>query len=82
MLTLVLDSKYNNLRILFYFIDKELRVVVVEDYDKKAFFPMLLKTHHLLIFCSYFSYLQILDVKVAPWVGKKNNVNPIFNIKC
>jgi len=48
MFTLILNSKYNNLRIFFTLIGKELRVVVVEDYNKKSLFPMLLKTQHFL----------------------------------
>jgi len=55
MCTLVLDSKFRNIKIIFTFIVKELKVVV-EDYDKKALFTMLLKTHHFL------HYLAILNL--------------------
>jgi hypothetical protein len=45
MLALMLDSRYKNIRIIFIFVGKELGVVVIEEYDKKTLFPMLLKTH-------------------------------------
>jgi hypothetical protein len=45
MFALMLDPRYKDIRIFFIFIGKELGVDVIEEYDKKTFFPMLLKTH-------------------------------------
>jgi hypothetical protein len=44
MLALMLDPRYKNLTIVFTFVGKVLGVVV-KEYDKKALFLMLLKTH-------------------------------------
>jgi hypothetical protein len=48
MVALLLNMRYKNLKIVFTFAVKELGVVVVEDYDKKVFFLMILKTHYFL----------------------------------
>jgi hypothetical protein len=44
MLALMLDPRYKNLIIIVTFVGKVLGVVV-KEYDKKALFLMLLKTH-------------------------------------
>jgi hypothetical protein len=44
MLALMLDPRYKNLIIVFTLVGKVLGVVV-KEYDKKALFLMLLKTH-------------------------------------
>jgi hypothetical protein len=44
MLALMLDPRYKNLIIIFTLVGKVLGVVV-KEYDKKALFLMLLKTH-------------------------------------
>ncbi len=49
MLALMLNMRYENLQIVFTFVVKELRVAIVEDHDKKAFFLMILKT---ITFCT------------------------------
>jgi hypothetical protein len=48
MFALMLDLRYKNLRIVSTFVGNELGVDIVEEYDKKAFSPMLLKTHQFL----------------------------------
>jgi hypothetical protein len=48
MFALMLDLRYKNLRVVSIFVDKELVVGVVEDYDKKAHFPSLLKIYQFL----------------------------------
>ncbi len=48
MLALMLNMRYKNLKIVFTFVVKELRVAIVKDYDKKIFFLMILKTHYIL----------------------------------
>ncbi len=40
MFALMLNPRYKNFRIIFIFFSKELGVVVIEEYDKKAFFPI------------------------------------------
>ncbi len=48
MFALMLDLRYKNHRIVSIFVGKELAVGVVEDYDKKALFPLLLNTYQFL----------------------------------
>ncbi len=48
MLALMLNPKYKNLKIAFTSIGKEFGVGVVEDYDKKTLFLLLLKTYQFL----------------------------------
>jgi hypothetical protein len=48
MLALILNMRYKNLKIIFTFVVKELKVAIVKDYDKKVFFLMILKTHYIL----------------------------------
>ncbi len=48
MLALILNMRYKNLKIIFTFVVKELKVTIVKDYDKKVFFLMILKTHYIL----------------------------------
>jgi hypothetical protein len=43
-----IDVRYKNLKIVYTFVGNELGVDVVEEYDKKPFSPMLLKTHQFL----------------------------------
>jgi len=45
MFALMLDMRYKNLIIVSTFVNKELGVAIVEEYDKKTLFPMLFKTH-------------------------------------
>jgi hypothetical protein len=44
----MLNPKYKNLRIVSTFVGKELRIAIAKAYDKKTFFPMVLKTHQFL----------------------------------
>ncbi len=37
MLALMLDPRYKNIRIIFTFVGKKLRVVIIEEYDRKPF---------------------------------------------
>jgi len=46
MLTLMLDSKFNNLILISYFIGHEHGMAIVEKYDKKFLFLMFLKSYH------------------------------------
>jgi hypothetical protein len=48
MLALMLDFKFKNLRLIFYFIGNEHGVVIVENCDRKCLFPMFLKFYHHL----------------------------------
>jgi hypothetical protein len=48
MFALMLDLRYKNFRVVSIFVGKELVVGVVEDYDKKAHFPSLLKIYQFL----------------------------------
>ncbi len=43
MISLMLDPKYKNLCIVSSFVGKEQGVVLVEKYDRKSLYPMLLK---------------------------------------
>jgi hypothetical protein len=48
MFALMLCLRYKNLIIVSTFVGNELRVDVIEEYDKKAFSSMLLKIHQFL----------------------------------
>jgi hypothetical protein len=48
MLSLMLDLKFKNLCLMFSFIDFEQGKVIVEEYDKKSLYPMLLNYYHHL----------------------------------
>ncbi len=50
MLSLMLDSKYKILRLISSFIGCEQGVLpIVEKYDRRSMFPMLLKSYHHLL---------------------------------
>jgi hypothetical protein len=45
MISLMLDPRYKSLHIISSFVGREQGVVLVEKYDKKSLYPMLLKCH-------------------------------------
>jgi hypothetical protein len=52
MISLMLDPRYKNLCIISSFVKMEQGVALVEDYDRKSLYPMLVKCHehlHLLV---------------------------------
>jgi hypothetical protein len=57
LLALMLDQRYKNLRIVFTFVGKELGIAIAKTYDKKTFFPMVLKTHQFLHPLVIFEYV-------------------------
>jgi hypothetical protein len=42
MLDLMLNPRFKSLTLIYCFIGHEHRVIIVENYDKKSLFPMLL----------------------------------------
>jgi hypothetical protein len=48
MLSLMLDLKFKNLCLMFSFIALEQGNVIVEEYDRKTLYPMLLNCYHHL----------------------------------
>jgi hypothetical protein len=48
MTSLMLDRRYKNLRIISSFAGREQSVVIVEEYDRKSLYPMLVKCHEHL----------------------------------
>jgi hypothetical protein len=48
MLCLILNPKFKNIRLVFWFIGCEERVNIVEKYYKWTLYPMLLKCYHYL----------------------------------
>jgi hypothetical protein len=48
MISLMLDPKFKNLHIVSSFVGREQGVAVVEEYDKKTLYPMLMKCHEHL----------------------------------
>ncbi len=82
MFTVMLDSKFNNLILISYFIGHEHGMVIVEKYDKKFLFLMFLKSYHHLHQLS-----KIKSFFVTYIIGDDSNLN-IFemlisiNIKC
>jgi hypothetical protein len=48
LLASMLDPRYKNLEIVSSFVGKELGIVIAKAYNKKTFFPMVLKTHQFL----------------------------------
>ncbi len=48
MLFLLLDSKFKNLHLVSSFIGLEQSKSIVEEYDRKTLYPMLLKCYHHL----------------------------------
>ncbi len=52
MISLMLDPRYRSFHIVSSFVGKEQGVVLVEEYDRKSLYPMLVKCHehlHLLV---------------------------------
>ncbi len=45
LLALMLDPRYKNLILVSTFVGKELGIAIAKMYDKKTFFPLVLKTH-------------------------------------
>jgi hypothetical protein len=63
MLSLILDPRFKNLRLVSSFISWKEVVFIVKDYDKQCLFPMLLKWHHafhLLLEFEIMAYQLIL----------------------
>ncbi len=48
MFSLMLDPRFKSLCFVFSFIEREQGVAIVEEYDRKSLYPMLLKCHHHL----------------------------------
>lgn len=46
MFSLMLDSRFKSSHIVFSFIGREQGVVIVEEYDSKSLYPMLLECYH------------------------------------
>ncbi len=44
----MLDPRFKSLCFVFSFIEREQGVAIVEEYDRKSLYPMLLKCHHHL----------------------------------
>jgi len=52
MISLMLDPRYKSLHITFSFVGREQGVALVEEYDRKSLYPILVKCHehlHLLM---------------------------------
>jgi len=47
MISLMLDPNFKNIILVSFFIGKQQVISMVEDYDRKYLFPMLLKCHHI-----------------------------------
>ncbi len=47
-LSLMLDLRFKNLRLIFYFVGQEEGVSIVDEYDKRILYPMFLKCYHHL----------------------------------
>jgi hypothetical protein len=43
----MLDPNFKNIILVSFFIGKQQVISMVEDYDRKYLFPMLLKCHHM-----------------------------------
>jgi len=48
MLSLMLDSKFKNLHLVSSYVSKKEGVSIVEEYDRKALYPMLVKSYNHL----------------------------------
>jgi hypothetical protein len=48
MISLMLDPRYKRLCILSSFVGREQGVALVEEYDRKSLYPMLVKCHEHL----------------------------------
>jgi hypothetical protein len=48
MIFLMLDPRYKNLCIVFSFVGREQGVALIEEYDGKSLYPMLVKCHEHL----------------------------------
>jgi len=48
MISLMLDLRYKNLHVVSSFVGREQNVVLVEKYDRKSLYPMLVKCHEHL----------------------------------
>jgi hypothetical protein len=44
----MLDPKFKNLCLIFSYVNKEQRMYIVEQYDKRTLFPMLVKSYNHL----------------------------------
>jgi hypothetical protein len=45
MISLMLDPRFKNLHIVSSFVGREQGVALVEEYDRKSLYPMLVKCH-------------------------------------
>jgi hypothetical protein len=48
MLSLMLDPRFKSLHLIFSFIGREEGISIVDEYDKRTLYPMLLKCYHHL----------------------------------
>jgi hypothetical protein len=54
MLSLMFDPKFKNLLLVFFFVDREKGVSIVDEYDKRTLYPMLLKCYYHLHSMKFF----------------------------
>ncbi len=48
MLALMFDLRFKSLRLVFSYVGKEQRVSIIEEYDRRALYPMLVKSYNHL----------------------------------
>jgi hypothetical protein len=66
MFSLMLDLRFKILCLVSSFIGKEQNVAIIEKYDRKSLYPMLLKRHqHLHLLAKIESYFANIGVEIA-----------------
>jgi hypothetical protein len=71
MIFLMLDPRYKNLCIISSFVGREQGVVLVEEYDRKSLYPMLVNCHeylHPLVRLEMNLLAKIFLVTIAIWI--------------
>jgi hypothetical protein len=74
MLTLMLEPRFESLRLIFFFTSCELEAAIIVKYDRKSLFPMLLRSYHHLhpLFKIESSFVNKFD--------ENNSLDNIFEI--
>jgi hypothetical protein len=62
MLSFILDFRFKSLKLVSFVIGQEHGVFIVEKYDKRSLFPMLLKCYHILYLMAKFGPMTKMKI--------------------
>ncbi len=86
MLSLMLDPKFKNFHLVSSFVGQEEDVNIVDEYDRRTLYPMLLKCYHHLQWWekheAMFPIVGFLACQILGIVGSQTKTKRIFSLTC